>query len=125
MTTIFNFFGSIFGYVLWPIFYVVQNYGIAIIIFAILAKIVLFPFSIKQQKAMANNARLQKKQKEIQNAREALKTGDKVITAGGIYGRIREIGDIYMMIEVANGVIIRVDKTSIFASAEDAAQQQK
>ena len=56
---LFNFFGSIFGYVLWPIFYLVQNYGIAIIIFAILAKIVLFPFSIKQQKAMANNARLQ------------------------------------------------------------------
>ena len=67
----------------------------------------------------------QKKQKEIQMAREALKTGDKIITAGGIYGRIREIGDIYMMIEVANGVTIRVDKTSIFASAEDAAQQQK
>ena len=66
MMAIFNFFGSIFGYVLWPIFYVVQNYGIAIIIFAILAKIVLFPFSIKQQKALANNARLQKKQKEIQ-----------------------------------------------------------
>lgn len=67
----------------------------------------------------------QKKQKEIQKARESLKTGDKIITAGGIYGRIREIGDIYMMIEVANGVTIRVDKTSIFASAEDAAQQQK
>ena len=67
----------------------------------------------------------QKKQKEIQKAREALKTGDKIITAGGINGRIREIGDIYMMIEVANGVTIRVDKTSIFASAEDAAQQQK
>ena len=67
----------------------------------------------------------QKKQKEIQKAREALKTGDKIITAGGIYGRIREIGDIYMMIEVENGVTIRVDKTSIFASAEDAAQQQK
>ena len=67
----------------------------------------------------------QKKQKEIQKAREALKTGDKIITAGGIYGRIREIGDIYMMIEIANGVTIRVDKTSIFASAEDAAQQQK
>ena len=67
----------------------------------------------------------QKKQKEIQKAREALKTGDKIITAGGIYGRIREIGDIYMMIEVANGVTIRVDNTSIFASAEDAAQQQQ
>ena len=67
----------------------------------------------------------QKKQKEIQKAREALKVGDKVITAGGIYGRIREIGDIYMMIEIANGVTIRIDKSSVFASAEDAAQQQK
>ena len=57
----------------------------------------------------------QKKQKEIQKSREALKTGDKVITAGGIYGKIKEIGD---------GVRIRVDKTSIFASAEDAQQQK-
>ena len=67
----------------------------------------------------------QKRQKEIQKAREALKTGDKVITAGGIYGRIKEIGDTYMSIEIADRVYIRVDKASIFASAEDAAQQQK
>ncbi len=65
----------------------------------------------------------QKKQKDIQKAREALKTGDRVITAGGIYGKIKEIGDIYMMIEIANGVTIRVDKTSIFASVEDAQQK--
>ena len=65
-----------------------------------------------------------KKQKEIQKSREALKTGDKVITAGGIYGKIKEIGDTYMLIEVADGVRIRVDKTSIFASAEDAQQQK-
>ena len=52
----------------------------------------------------------QKKQKEIQKSREALKTGDKVITAGGIYGKIKEIGDTYMLIEVADGVRIRVDK---------------
>ena len=63
----------------------------------------------------------QKKQKEIQKSREALK---KVITAGGIYGKIKEIGDTYMLIEVADGVRIRVDKTSIFASAEDAQQQK-
>ena len=65
----------------------------------------------------------QKKQKEIQKTREALKTGDKIITAGGIYGRIREIGDVYMAIEVANGVTIRIDKSSIFASSADAKQQ--
>ncbi|WP_099464940.1 MULTISPECIES: preprotein translocase subunit YajC [Parabacteroides] len=65
----------------------------------------------------------QKKQKEIQKAREALQTGDKVITSGGIYGKIKEIGDIYMLIEIADGVRIRVDKTSVFASSEDAQQK--
>ena len=62
-------------------------------------------------------------QKEIQKAREALKVGDKVITAGGIYGKIKEIGDVYMMIEIANGVNIQIDKTSVFASSEDAKQK--
>jgi preprotein translocase subunit YajC len=62
----------------------------------------------------------QKKQKDIQKAREALQVGDRVITSGGIYGKIKEIGDIYMIIEVADGVKIKVDKTSIFASSEDA-----
>ena len=37
---------------------------------------------------------------------------------------IKDIGDTYMLIEVADGVRIRVDKTSIFASAEDAQQQK-
>ena len=65
----------------------------------------------------------QKKQKEIAKAREALTVGDKVITSGGIYGKIKEVGDVYMMIEIANGVNIRIDKTSVFASAEDAQQK--
>lgn len=65
----------------------------------------------------------QKRQKEIQKAREALKTGDKVITAGGIFGKIKEIGDVYMVIEIANGVNIQIDKTSVFASSEDAKQK--
>lgn len=61
----------------------------------------------------------QKKQKAIQKSREALRTGDKVVTSGGIYGKIKEIGDVYMMIEIADGVKIKVDKTSVFASTED------
>ena len=35
----------------------------------------------------------QKKQKEIRKAREAMKSGDKIVTAGGIYGRIKEVKD--------------------------------
>jgi preprotein translocase subunit YajC len=67
----------------------------------------------------------QKKQKEIQKAREALQVGDKVVTAGGIYGKIKEIGDIYMLVEIADGIRVRVEKTSVFASAEDAQMQKK
>ncbi|MDR2140161.1 MAG: preprotein translocase subunit YajC [Tannerella sp.] len=61
----------------------------------------------------------QKKQKTIQKAREALKTGDRIVTAGGIHGRIREVNETTMLIEVADGVRIRVDKMSVFASSGD------
>jgi preprotein translocase subunit YajC len=62
----------------------------------------------------------QKKQKAIQKAREALKVGDKIVTAGGIHGRIKEVNDTSTLVEVADGVRIRVEKASVFASAEDA-----
>lgn len=65
----------------------------------------------------------QKRQKEIQKAREAMKIGDRVVTAGGIYGKIREIGDVYMMIEIADGVKIRIDKAQIFQAPEDIQQK--
>ncbi|MDR1115998.1 MAG: preprotein translocase subunit YajC [Tannerella sp.] len=61
----------------------------------------------------------QKRQKEIQKTREAMKVGDKVVTAGGIHGKIKEISDTSMLIEVAEGVRIRVDKASVFASTSD------
>lgn len=65
MFTVFNFIGSIFGYILWAVFWVFQNFGIAIIVFTLIFRIILFPSSIKQQKSMAANASLQAKQKEI------------------------------------------------------------
>lgn len=66
----------------------------------------------------------QKKQKELIKAREAMKTGDKVILAGGIHGRIKEIDETTMLIEVADGVRIRVDKASVYASSLDAGAQK-
>lgn len=65
----------------------------------------------------------QKKQKEVQKAREAMKNGDKVVTAGGIHGRIKEVGDTWLLVEVADGVRLKFDKTSVFASSADAAQK--
>lgn len=58
---------SIFGYLLNAIYNIVQNYGIAIILFSVVLKIVLLPISIKQQKTMKKTAKMQEKMKEIQD----------------------------------------------------------
>ncbi len=62
----------------------------------------------------------QKKQKELQKSREAMKSGDKVVTAGGMHGRIREVGDTWFLVEVADGVRIKIEKSSVYASSSDA-----
>ncbi|WP_283609763.1 YidC/Oxa1 family membrane protein insertase [Faecalispora anaeroviscerum] len=66
MAGIGNFFGSFLGYLLWIFYQFFKNYGVAIILFTIVLKIVMFPFSIKQQKSMAANSKLSAKQKELQ-----------------------------------------------------------
>lgn len=63
---IFGFLGSLLGWILWGVFYVIKDFGLAIIVFTVIVKACVFPFSVKQQKSMAGTARLQKKQKEIQ-----------------------------------------------------------
>ena len=67
----------------------------------------------------------QKKQKEIKNAREAMRAGDKVVTAGGIHGKIRDIKDTTMIVEIAKGVEIKVDKTSVYPYADVPAGNSK
>lgn len=65
-----------------------------------------------------------KKQKEINNFRKSLQLNQRVITAGGIHGTVKEINDSDVMLEIASNVRIRVDKNSIFAAAADANQSQ-
>lgn len=62
----------------------------------------------------------QKRQKEIQKQRESLKAGDKVVTTGGIYGKIKDVKEKTITLEIADNVRITVDKTSVFATAADA-----
>ena len=62
----------------------------------------------------------QKKQKAVQEALQAMKVGDKVITAGGVHGRIKEIGETYFIVEIAESVKIKIDKASVFAVSEEA-----
>ena len=59
-----------------------------------------------------------KKQKEIANFRKNLEVGQSIITAGGIYGKIKEIEDNAVVVEIASGVKIKVDKNSIYADAK-------
>lgn len=62
----------------------------------------------------------QKRQKEIQNFRNSITVGQAVVTAGGIYGVVKSIdeNDNTLMIEVANGVRIKVDRNSVYAQAQ-------
>ena len=62
----FEFFANTFGYLLNFIYNFVSNYGLAIILFTILVKIILLPISIKQQRTMKKSAKLQEQVKALQ-----------------------------------------------------------
>ena len=66
MGDILGFFSSIFGYVLNAIYNLdfIKNYGVAIILFTILIKIILLPITIKQQKTMKKTAKIQEESKK-------------------------------------------------------------
>lgn len=66
MTAIFGFFGGILGYLLWFLYTIFRNYGVAIILFTIILKFVMFPMTLKQQKSMASQSKMAAKQKELQ-----------------------------------------------------------
>ena len=84
--------------------------GMGMILMLVAMFAIMYFFMIRPQ---------QKKQKEIQKFRNSIERGQEVITAGGIYGVVRDIDDVknVLIIEVANGVRLRVDRNSVFASA--------
>lgn len=83
------------------------DYSLLIMMVAIFA--IMYFFMIRPQN---------KKQKEIQNFRKNLEVGQSVITAGGIYGKIKELEDNAVIVEIAPSVKIKVDKNSIYADAQ-------
>ena len=93
-----------------------QGGGWSFWIMMILIFVVFYFFMIRPQ---------QKKQKELQKQRDALTKGSKVVTAGGIYGNVKEVQETTFLIEVAKDVVIKVDKGSVYVAAEDAQQQQQ
>ena len=80
------------------------------ILMMVLIFVVFYFFMIRPQS---------KRQKEIKKQREAMQVGDKVVTTGGIYGKVKEIKETTVIVEIAENVRIKVDKNSVFATAED------
>ncbi len=79
------------------------------ILMMVLIFVVFYFFMIRPQ---------QKRQKEIKKQREAMKAGDLVVTSGGIYGKVKDIKETTVTIEIAENIRIKVDKNSVFASSE-------
>lgn len=63
-----------------------------------------------------------KRQKEVRKFRESLSKGDKVVTTGGIYGKIIEVKETTIVLEIAKDVQIKVDKNGIIKDMTDAPQ---
>lgn len=64
-----------------------------------------------------------KRRKQMQAFRDGLKKGDKIITAGGIYGTVKEIKETTLLIEVDSNVTLRIDKNMVVADNSDLQRQ--
>ena len=67
----------------------------------------------------------QKKQKELVKFRNALEKGQTIVTAGGIYGTVKEVKEGYVLVEVDSNVAIRVDKNMVMRDPSDIATPAK
>jgi preprotein translocase subunit YajC len=84
--------------------------GMQSLIFLVLIIVVFYFFMIRPQV---------KKQKEMTNYRNSLKKGDKVLTSGGIYGKINDVKETSVILEIAENTIVKVDKSAIVKDAAD------
>lgn len=91
------------------------NAGMMNIIFIVAIVAIFYFFMIRPQS---------KRQKEIKKFRDGLQAGDQVVTAGGIYGKIKDVRkDGKVELVIANGVSILIAKDSIYQSLGDAEQK--
>ena len=88
--------------------------GLATLLMFAAIIVVMWLFMIRPQR---------KQQKEMQEFRNGLKKGDKVVTVGGIYGEIVEVNDKTALIKVDGDVKLRVDKQGLVKDYSDAAQK--
>ena len=87
-----------------------QGSSWSMIIMMVLIFVVMWLFMIRPQ---------QKQQKELNKFRESLAKGQKIVTAGGIYGTVKEVKEHYVLMEVDSNCTIRVDKSAIMCDPSD------
>jgi len=80
----------------------------------ILVFVVFYFFMIRPQ---------MKKQKELNTYRNSLNKGDKIVTTGGIYGRVAEIKDNVVIMDVGGDVKLKVDKSAVLKDSSDIDQK--
>ena len=83
--------------------------GYSTIIMMVAIFVIFWLFMIRPQ---------QKRQKELQKKREALGINDRIVTSGGLYGVIKDVKQTELVVEIADGVRVRVDKGSVFPAGD-------
>lgn len=83
--------------------------GYSTIIMMVAIFVIFWLFMIRPQ---------QKRQKELQQKREALGINDRIVTSGGLYGVIKDVKQTELIVEIADGVRVRVDKGSVFPAGD-------
>jgi preprotein translocase subunit YajC len=89
-----------------------QQYGMWFLILGMIVIMYLFMWRPEQ-----------KRRKQMQQFRDGLKKGDKIITAGGIYGVIKEVHPTSLLIEVDSNVTLRIDKNMVVGDPQQGIQQ--
>jgi preprotein translocase subunit YajC len=84
--------------------------GMQSLIFLLLIIVVFYFFMIRPKV---------RKQKEATNFRNSLKKGDRVATTGGIYGKVTDVKERTVTLEIADNVTVKVDKTAVVAEPSE------
>lgn len=84
-------------------------------VFLLLIIVVFYFFMIRPQ---------MKRQKELKTYRDTLQKGDKIITTGGIYGKITDVKENTVTVEIADKVLVRIDKSAVLKDTSDLAAQK-
>ena len=90
--------------------------GGSMMIMILLMILIFYFFMIRPQ---------QKKQKKLEEARNSLQKGDRIVTIGGIHGKITDVKNTTFVVEISNGVRIEVDKAAISFNDADLSQKKQ